>query len=152
MTTETTTNPEFDQAAADEYMDNQEYKRGKKVKVAYCLCGCGAQVGRRFKPGHDAVLKSELIRAHREGRVIAPEMGVFASRNPMEVAVGFGWQHFLTGAPAAPRVARESKPAPVKRVFAKVGRWSYEGEIKGDVFHYQDRQGNPLDTTHFTVC
>jgi predicted nuclease with RNAse H fold len=32
-----------------------------------CLCGCGAVVSRRFKPGHDAKLKSRLTKRHRLG-------------------------------------------------------------------------------------
>lgn len=32
-----------------------------------CLCGCGEQVPRRFKPGHDARMKSRLFAAAREG-------------------------------------------------------------------------------------
>ncbi|MHB8438977.1 MAG: DUF429 domain-containing protein [Acidimicrobiales bacterium] len=32
-----------------------------------CLCGCGAPVRRRFLPGHDAKLKSQLLDRHRAG-------------------------------------------------------------------------------------
>jgi predicted nuclease with RNAse H fold len=32
-----------------------------------CRCGCGASVRRRFLPGHDAKLKSHLLRRAREG-------------------------------------------------------------------------------------
>lgn len=32
-----------------------------------CLCGCGALVRRRFLPGHDAKLKSRLLRLRAEG-------------------------------------------------------------------------------------
>jgi hypothetical protein len=32
-----------------------------------CLCGCGAPVQRRFRPGHGAKLKSRLVREHRLG-------------------------------------------------------------------------------------
>lgn len=32
-----------------------------------CGCGCGAEVARRFRPGHDAKLKSALLRAWRDG-------------------------------------------------------------------------------------
>jgi len=38
-----------------------------------CLCGCGAAVRRRFLPGHDATLKSRLLRAHRAGHATATE-------------------------------------------------------------------------------
>lgn len=32
-----------------------------------CGCGCGEQVTRRFKPGHDMRLKGALLRAYRAG-------------------------------------------------------------------------------------
>lgn len=32
-----------------------------------CQCGCGAEVKRRFLPGHDAKLKSRLLTEAREG-------------------------------------------------------------------------------------
>jgi hypothetical protein len=32
-----------------------------------CACGCGAPVRRRFLPGHDAILKSRLLRSMRAG-------------------------------------------------------------------------------------
>jgi hypothetical protein len=39
-----------------------------------CLCGCGAIVRRRFLPGHDAKLKSRLLRAHAGGVEMATEV------------------------------------------------------------------------------
>ena len=38
-----------------------------------CLCGCGAAVRRRFLPGHDAKLKSLLVRRHLAGDRTATE-------------------------------------------------------------------------------
>lgn len=38
-----------------------------------CLCGCGAVVRRRFLPGHDARLKSRLLRLWANGDVDAAE-------------------------------------------------------------------------------
>ncbi len=39
-----------------------------------CECGCGAPVRRRFLPGHDAILKSRLLRAVREGDAARAEL------------------------------------------------------------------------------
>ena len=39
-----------------------------------CECGCGAPVRRRFLPGHDAILKSRLLRAARAGDVASREL------------------------------------------------------------------------------
>lgn len=36
-----------------------------------CLCGCGAVVRNRFLPGHDAKLKSVLVKAARLGDEVA---------------------------------------------------------------------------------
>jgi len=38
-----------------------------------CGCGCGAPVSRRFLPGHDAKLKSRLLRDLRLGDATAAE-------------------------------------------------------------------------------
>jgi predicted nuclease with RNAse H fold len=39
-----------------------------------CECGCGAVVSRRFLPGHDAKLRSRLIREMRAGEAARAEM------------------------------------------------------------------------------
>jgi hypothetical protein len=39
-----------------------------------CACGCGAPVRRRFLPGHDAILKSRLLREVRVGEAAAAEL------------------------------------------------------------------------------
>lgn len=41
--------------------------------VTPCGCGCGASVRRRFLPGHDAKLKSRLLRSWRDGDIAAGE-------------------------------------------------------------------------------
>jgi predicted nuclease with RNAse H fold len=38
-----------------------------------CGCGCGATVSRRFLPGHDAKLKSRLLREARSGDTVAEQ-------------------------------------------------------------------------------
>lgn len=49
-----------------------------------CGCGCGKPVKRRFLPGHDAKLKSRLLKEARGGSEAA-------KRNLEEN----GWSHFL---------------------------------------------------------
>lgn len=39
--------------------------KAKKAEVKYCLCGCGAEVSRRFRQGHDAKLLSMLKKVER---------------------------------------------------------------------------------------
>ncbi len=52
-----------------------------------CECGCGAPVARRFKPGHDARLKSDLVSA-----VSAPQWWV--RQAAAEALLQRGWLHF----------------------------------------------------------
>jgi hypothetical protein len=48
----------------------------KKVGVGKCLCGCGAEVTRMFKPGHDMRLKSALKKAGKaKSMALAKELG-----------------------------------------------------------------------------
>lgn len=49
-----------------------------------CQCGCGQPVARRFKPGHDARLKSRLVKDARSGSE--------AARKQLEE---FGWEKFI---------------------------------------------------------
>jgi predicted nuclease with RNAse H fold len=44
--------------------------------IRFCACGCGAEVraGREFRSGHDAKLKSRLLRAVREGDAARTEL------------------------------------------------------------------------------
>jgi hypothetical protein len=53
-----------------------------------CACGCGEQVARRFRPGHDARLKGQLVRAARSAtRVkVVPESGRPKSLPAVEAA------------------------------------------------------------------
>lgn len=112
-----------------------------------CACGCGEPTSRMFRPGHDARLKGELIRANREHRPANVPFDVFGSLDPQQVAGKLGWDHFLT--PAKVRAPR--KAANSAKILARVGRWEYEGEIRDGVFHYEDRNGNPLQAEKFEV-
>lgn len=47
--------------------DHHPRKRPKKAPKGTCECGCGAPVRARFLPGHDAKLKSALLKAARAG-------------------------------------------------------------------------------------
>lgn len=49
-----------------------------------CRCGCGSPVARRFLPGHDAKLKSYLVKEARAGRA--------AARAELRE---LGWEHFV---------------------------------------------------------
>lgn len=64
--------------------------------MAECLCGCGEQVVSRFRPGHDARLKSRLFAAARDGNQTA--------RATIEQ---MGWLHLYDKS-----VPRPAKPEP----------------------------------------
>lgn len=53
-----------------------------------CGCGCGEQVSRRFRPGHDGRLKGRLINQSKDTRWWVREAAVVAM-------VELGWGHFL---------------------------------------------------------
>eukprot|EP00752_Nemacystus_decipiens_P016642 g14882.t1 len=53
-----------------------------------CECGCGAPVRRRFRPGHDARLKSRLLNQARHGQWAAQVAAV-------EELNDRGWLYFL---------------------------------------------------------
>jgi hypothetical protein len=60
--------------------------------AAVCTCGCGGTTGGgKFLPGHDARLKSELLRAFR---------GEGLSAEQQQLVEQLGWERFLTPAPA----------------------------------------------------
>jgi hypothetical protein len=61
-----------------------------------CRCGCGSPVKRRFLPGHDARLKSDLLKRARKGEEAA-------ARELEEL----GWGHFLKD---RDRYGRDGKP------------------------------------------
>jgi len=83
---------------------------GKTEDGSIVAAPCGSQVPdkRDFKPGHDAKLKSTLIKAHREGgTVIVREGGARTEASAMELAKARGWERFLTA--AKPRKAAKPK-------------------------------------------
>jgi hypothetical protein len=41
------------------------------MTTGFCECGCGQPVRNRFMPGHDARLKSRLVREARAGDIEA---------------------------------------------------------------------------------
>lgn len=54
----------------------------------FCECGCGEPVARRFKPGHDARLKSQLVAATRSPFWQQREAAVLA-------LIERGWGNFI---------------------------------------------------------
>jgi len=65
-----------------------------------CACGCGEMPQRptaRFVPGHDAKLKSMLIKAHLDGVQVIQLTDKAGTRDlsPLELATELDWDGFL---------------------------------------------------------
>lgn len=72
------------------------------TKPNLCLCGCGAETKSRFRPGHDAKLKSRLINTALD------ESAPKRDRTKAEAQLAtLGWSHLLETS----RVSRAAKAA-----------------------------------------
>lgn len=117
-----------------------------------CGCGCGADAKRRFLPGHDARLKSTLLKSYRSATSDAARAKV------LKQAEALGWAHFMTDAPAKvngtkPKTAKAAKGTGAKAGFhpvrVKIGRWVYDAivlEDRGDelTVRYEPKGKQPV--------
>jgi hypothetical protein len=109
---------------------------------------CGMQVSsakREFRPGHDAKLKSVLIKLYRTGQGFAfLDGGRLIHSDPMNEAKKRGWGHFMTEAPKRKSRAKTKtveggvevetvpaveEPAGFQPARVKVGRWWKDGVV-----------------------
>lgn len=63
-----------------------------KAEPKLCLCGCGAEVNRRFKPGHDGRLKGRLIREVKAARLLGDDATL---GNAEQALAALGWAKFI---------------------------------------------------------
>lgn len=128
--------------------------------------GCLAETNRDFAPGHDAKLKSFLIRVGAQGHSVRV-LGLPGTLNAEQAAnvYGFGYmvaegikraeaREFAKLIRETKRQAKASHQTP-REVTCKVGRWTYEGVItdspvEGPQFTYTNRRGVQTTTTKFT--
>lgn len=110
------------------------------------LESCGGETVREFLPGHDAKLKSTLIKAHLAGEDIAflDGPGTLVHVAPMQLAKNRGWEKFLIAAAnkqgskvasqaaraEARAVAKANKPAKVKPTSKKAAPAATKTEQK----------------------
>ncbi|GHD56003.1 hypothetical protein ACFQL8_17160 [Streptomyces goshikiensis] len=129
--------------------------------------GCTATTARVFAPGHDAKLKSALIRWGAEGHdVIRDGDGVNTTADAATHASKFIFANMVTAGikraedkaaakatRAAARAAKKvaAKVEPPVEVTAKVGRWDRVGTVQGDTFTYTDGMGATKTTTKFRL-
>jgi hypothetical protein len=130
-----------------------------EADVEYTTC-CTAQTARTFAPGHDARLKGNLIR----WAVLGYEIRVGdTTKDAVSWASSFGFGYMVSAGirrsqeraaakteKLMKRIDKKAK-AEVKPVTAKVGRWTYEGDLINGTFHYSDRQGVRHGTQNFKL-
>jgi len=93
----------------------QEAKKPAKV-MPFCLCGCGEQTsGGKFKPGHDAKLKSRLVNEYRDGDEAT-------SQNAKQQLDDLGWGDHATPKPAG----RKKKEAVGRATRTNLGKGNHQ--------------------------
>lgn len=93
---------------------------------------CGTATHRTYAPGHDAKLKSLLIKLNREGQQYHYiSGGALVDVSPATLAAELSWSHFLT--PAKPKATRKAKKDRTgQQGTIKLGRWTYPATILTD--------------------
>jgi len=153
--------PEFTDAERESFIDYP----------VYAECTANVNKGRTFAPGHDAKLKSVLIKAFRGGYDYSHlEGSMKIDVDPVTVADDRGWGHFLTAAPQrksrkgtkgqgakAPQgQAQPDSDQPVqgfRPCQVKVGRWWKDGIVvaypaEGQItVTYKDSKSEPKTIT-----
>lgn len=106
---------------------------------------CNKDTTNLFAQGHDARLKGFLIKHGAAGNRIQDLSGG-TIKDAAFMSGGYGFHYMVVDGIAR----RQQKVAPAL-VTAKVGRWSYEGQVDGDKFIYIDKQGVERVTDKFSV-
>ncbi|WP_405844651.1 hypothetical protein [Streptomyces sp. NBC_01518] len=129
--------------------------------------GCEATARKLFAQGHDAKLKSFLIKAGVAGHEVQRDEGGMTSvADAATHANRYSFGHMIVagieraeGKAAAKaerqaaKVAKRAAGTPTPEVVkAKVGRWVYEGVIQGDEFVYTDSKGNRKTAAKFQLA
>lgn len=85
-----------------DYFDQEDNDRGYTNETTWVYqVGCGRTCGKMFAQGHDAKLKSELLKAYRAKVDVALlEGSMLVSTDARTHAEKLGWLRYLTDAPA----------------------------------------------------
>lgn len=135
----------------------REDKSGNLVWDAAYTTGCTRVTKRIFAQGHDARLKSFLIKHGAEGREIRHIVnGVATTMSAWQAAQTYGFSYMVHNGILAVQKRAERRAAKARAsekwpaVTAKVGRWTYEGHISADgAFVYTDKSGKARIATKF---
>lgn len=153
------TTPQFNTCKCWSSWSEDQRDDGLVVRVHY---GCGDIIPkrRRFKPGHDAKLKSRLLWAFRaEVPFVYIDDGQETARDPLAMAKELGWGHFMTAAkPKKPKKAKKAAEpnsdelAGFRPARVKDGRWWKDGHIVAETddevtVRIHGKGGTPKDIT-----
>jgi hypothetical protein len=110
-----------------------------EIKV-WSSCGSTVPKRKRFKPGHDAKLKSTLQKLFRDGEDLHYyEGGMMISTSPMDHAIKLGWEKFMT-------------PKPTKsKAKAKSGQVIDGGKLRDETTTEFDDDGEVIEGPTATV-
>ncbi|SEO01688.1 hypothetical protein [Actinacidiphila rubida] len=174
MAVENSTQTESNRCACSRYsvlVNVREDDRGDLVWDDELTTGCTATARKTFAQGHDAKLKSHLIKWGAAGYEVRVEDGaMMTTADAVTMARDYGFGDKVAAGIAratakiqakADRAAKKAAPAPgddpqdataePQTVTAKVGRWEREGVVDGDTFTYTDSKGETQTTTTFTL-
>ncbi|MER6329239.1 hypothetical protein ABT298_07855 [Streptomyces sp. NPDC001034] len=156
----------------------REAENGDLVWDEELTTGCAAGARKLFAQGHDAKLKSFLIRAGAAGHEVRREDGGMVSvADAATHANHYSFGHLVVAgieraeakaAAKADRLAKKeqarhavkrtrkiraelAEAAKPKTVMAKVGRWTYEGTVQNGEFTYADAKGNKKTAAKFQL-
>lgn len=156
-------------------------EHGEMVDIEEIGTGCTATTKNEFAQGHDAKLKSFLIKAGIRGLEVAKvEGGLRMSSDAANMAREYGFadmvvegirkgvakalaaqdranrKHEAQAAKAAPKAKAPAEPVvevvdTARDVIAKVGRWTYKGTEDQGTFTYQSKLGGRKTTDKYEV-
>lgn len=113
------------------YIDAEMIEQGYSDDThRFYTLGCGKHCSNRFAQGHDAKLKSELIRAYRDNVEMNIDTGgMLIGTDAMNMARQLGWEHFLVpGKPKTRRQVREINDALIAKATDEIGQGIHEGD------------------------
>jgi plastocyanin len=129
------------------YIDDEMIEQGYSDDThRFYTLGCGKHCSNRFAQGHDAKLKSELIRAYRDNVEMCIDTGgMLLGTDAVTMADQLGWLHFMTSK-ATPARFRPKKDVPVGIVVLdNVGQEISVGDTVE--FTYRGRQTQAMITS-----
>lgn len=119
----------------------------------YCRCSakCAAATWNLFAQGHDAKLVSSLVAEFVAGRLNYDEAAALVKRagGDQRLVVKLAEATAKAHKRQQKTAARKNKGAQL--VTAKVGRWTYQGQVTAGTFAYKSKAGETRRATKFQL-